>query len=452
MTTPKELITFQKYLKKRSILIVNEGATTRAMLSKTLNELGARGDLIHLASTWQEAQELMPSVVPHIVVSDFNLGEHSGLSLIELQREALKAVQAEKEGLFIIITGNTSQTAIAQAAEEEVDAYILKPFNLKGLRSALVAAVMAKIHPSEYVSLIQKGKDALFVGDFTTALQLFDGAIELNPKPALAYFYMGQTKLLQNTLTAAEQDFRQGLEFCKIHYKCLVGLFDILMKQNREAEAYLVVRKIATYFPSNPKRLYQILRLTVGLKEFEDLQDYYQAFCNLPVRAKDLTLQMCSALIVAGRYFLRGVDPKKGIVFLQDAAVSCAGLSHLLREIILACVEFEEFDLARKTLARFSPQDQALGTFAACDLLIRSKTESGLAVMKLGLKYLDKKVYDPVLFEVVIHHLILNDSRPRAQNLLLEAQRLFPTHRFDLPAAPQGAVPQKVKTSKDPRP
>ncbi len=456
MIAPKDLIAFQKHLKKKSILIVNEGATTRAMLSKTFNELGARGDLIHLASSWEEAQEVIPLVVPRIIVSDFNLGARSGLSLIEFQREMLKGAGAEKEGLFIIITGNTSQTAIAQAAEEEVDAYILKPFNLNGLRAALVSAVLAKVNPSEYVKLIEKGKEALFKGDFELAARFFDEAIVLNPKPALAFFYKGQTKLLQNAFSAAEQDFRQGLEYCKIHYKCLVGLFDLLMKQNREAEAYLVVRKIATYFPSNPKRLYQIIRLTVSLKEFEDLDDYYQAFCNLPVREKDLTIQMCSALIVAGRYFLRGVDPKMGIGFLQNAAISCAGTPHLLREIIFSCVEAEELELARKTLGRFSPQDQSAGTYAACDLLIQSKTAKGLAVIKAGLAYFSKKIYDPVCFEIVIRLLLLNDSEVRARNLLLEAQQIFPAHRFDfeveLQAEVEGVESQKGKTSRDPRP
>lgn len=190
----KEVLVFQKYIKKRNVLLVDTSATTRAMLSKSFNELGARGDLIHFSSSFLEAQEEIAKCSPQIVVTDFNLGPHSGLLLIHLQREYNPQ---SKDTLFIIITGDTSQTAIAQAAEEEVDSYILKPFTIKGLRAALVKAVMSKIEPSDYTKIIESGKQLLFKGDIDAAMKQFDEAVALNPKPALAYFYKGQAELMK---------------------------------------------------------------------------------------------------------------------------------------------------------------------------------------------------------------------------------------------------------------
>lgn len=425
----KDIIAFQKYMKKRQILIVNEGSTTRAMLSKTFNELGARGDFLHLASSFNEAIEKIDVLAPEVIVTDFNLGVHSGLSLIHLQHEKNPDL---KDTLFIILTSNTSQTAIAQAAEEEVDSYILKPFTLKNLRASLVRAVMEKVNPSEYARTIERGKAALFKGELEGAMKAFDEAIVQNPKPALAYFYKGQTELMRNALNSAEEDFRKGLEYCKIHYKCLVGLFDLLMSQKKDAEAYLVVRKIATYFPSNPKRLFQILKLTVVLKEFEDLVDYYEAFCNLPTRDRELTLQMCAALVVAGRYFLMNEDREKGLDFLNKAVISSAGMSAILSESILVLCDFNETEVAQEVLKRFAPDDQLKGPFAESVLMIRFKTDPLMDVVNRGLQFLEKGVHNPQVFEKVISLLIANGSRSRAESVLVQAKKEYPDHPFKL--------------------
>lgn len=425
----KDIIIFQKYVKKRKVLIVNEGGTTRAMLSKTFSELGARGDFIQLASSFDEACEKIQLLSPEVVVTDFNLGAMSGLSLINLQHEKNPDL---KDTLFIILTSNTSQTAIAQAAEEEVDSYILKPFTVKNLRASLVRAVIDKVNPSDYARAIERGKNALFKGDLEAAMHAFDEAIELNPKPALAYFYKGQTELVRNALNSAEEDFRKGLEFCKIHYKCLVGLFDLLMMQKKDAEAYLVVRKIATYFPSNPKRLFQILKLTVILKEFEDLVDYYEAFCNLPTRDRELTLQMCAALVVAGRFFLMKEEREKGLDFIHKAVVSSAGMPTILSESILVLCDFNEIDEAQEVLKRFAPDEQLKGPFASSVLTIRSKTDPLKEVINRGLQFLDKGIHNPQVFELVLAKLAENGSHERAESVLAQAKKEYPDHPFKL--------------------
>ncbi|MBI2606488.1 MAG: response regulator [Deltaproteobacteria bacterium] len=423
----KDVLEFQKHIKKRNILIVDTSPTTRAMLGKSFSDLGARGDFIHSATSFLEAQDQIARLCPQIVVTDFNLGAQSGLLLINLQRESNPNA---KDTLFIIITGNTSQTAIAQAAEEEVDSYIIKPFTLKGLRSSLVKAVMSKVHPSDYVKAIEEGKKALFKGDLDTAEIRFDEALALNPKPSLAYFYKGQLGWMRKALGSAEEDFRHGLEFNKIHYKCLVGLFDLLMSQGRDAEAYVVVRKIATYFPSNPKRLYQILRLTVALREFEDLLDYYEAFCNLPARENELTLQMCAAVTVAGKHFFERQDRLRGLDFLRKAAVSSGALPNILKEIVLILAAHGEIEEAETVLKRFSADDRDTGAFAACDLAVRAKIEPARSVATAGLKYLEKKMHDPLVFEITIQKLIENGSKTQADNLLFEAKKAYPEYKF----------------------
>lgn len=218
-----------------------------------------------------------------------------------------------------------------------------------------------------------------------------------------------------------------------------MGLFDLLMTQKREAEAYEVVKKISMYFPSHPKRLYQIIKLTVALKAFEDLEDYYEAFCNLPIKEKDLTLHMCAALVVAGKYFFSypGGKPEgqgdglRALSLLNKAAVSCGGTQNILKEIILILVERDFEEEARSVLARFDPADQFSSTYAVCETLVRAMSEPALAIVQLGLLHLSKGHKDPLLYETVIKKLKEIGSQDRVNSLLFEARKNFPNYHFE---------------------
>lgn len=93
---------------------------------------------------------------PQIVITDFNLSNRCGLDLLQRQREQCPDA---KECLFVLITGNTSQSALAQAAEEDVYTYLLKPYTIDIFRKSIARAVEAKLTPSNYTRLINEGKE-----------------------------------------------------------------------------------------------------------------------------------------------------------------------------------------------------------------------------------------------------------------------------------------------------
>ncbi len=64
------------------------------------------------------------------------------------------------------------------------------------------------------------------------------------------------------------------------------------------------------------------------------------------------------------------------------------------------------------------------------DLAIREKVEPAAKVANAGLKYIEKKQYDPLVFEITIRKLMENGSGKRAENLLFEAEKIYPGYEF----------------------
>ena len=54
-----------------------------------------------------------------------------------------------------------------------------------------------------------------------------------------------QAEDIKKALETATADFKKGLVFNKIHYKCLVGLYELMMKKKQYGEAYQVVKRVA---------------------------------------------------------------------------------------------------------------------------------------------------------------------------------------------------------------
>ena len=293
---------FSKYLSTASALIADPSSSSRVRLGHTLAELGARQNSIAFAGTYEEAILVIKERKPKIILCEFALGVLlRGLDLLQEQRTQ---DPGSKDTVFALITGNTSQSAVAAAAEEDVDTFIIKPYTLETLKRTLTKAAIAKLYPSDYVKTIEKGKAQLFGGKVDEAIRTFEAAIKLDSKPALACFYKGQAESVKAAVEVANKDFKQGLVYNKIHYKCLIGLYELMMKKKQYGEAYSVVKRVAQYFPANPKRLASVLRLAIMTESYEDIEAYYRIFTMIDTRNDELVKYICSSFIVTGRYYL----------------------------------------------------------------------------------------------------------------------------------------------------
>jgi CheY-like chemotaxis protein len=423
-SSEKDLKIFCDYINNDRVLIVDTSSASRVRLAATLSDLGVQSSKITLAANFTEGQTQMNALKPRLVICDYTLGTLSGLDLLQAQRAHFKDL--EDSCIFILITGNSSQTAVARAAEEDVDSFILKPYTLETLKISLVNAVVSKINPTPYVKVIREGKELLYAAKPLEALPKFEAASKLDPSPTLALYYKAQCQNLMQVIEQAEESYREGLNLNKIHYKCLIGFFDLLSAQKRNDEAYGVVKRIAQYFPANPKRLSSVLRLAIVTENYDDMEGYYRTFVQIDARDDELVRYMCSALVVCGKYYLLRKHRTKSLEVFEKAAVTCAGQIQFLKYIIETLVEFDLADSAVGFYQRYRSADPSSDMTKALEYMVSSKKDGLSAGIEKGRELLKAGVKHPAVYRILIRQCVDAGLEDSSENLAQTAAKTWP--------------------------
>jgi tetratricopeptide (TPR) repeat protein len=421
---------FREFVQGKQVMIVDSRSFSRTVLARALVDIGVQMSQITLESSYQSASESIAKRCPELLISEYDLeGGFCGLDLLVEQR---RNNQNSQRSLFILITGNTSQAAVARAAEEDVDGYLLKPYTNDGLRMAIMKYAVEKAYPSPYTQTIERGKEKLLNSDLESALQVFEEAMPLDPKPALAFFYHGMVYQHKQTYSDAEHDFNEGLHRNRLHYKCLVALFDLYMGQKRNKEAYEVVRRMSRYFPANPDRLATVLRLAVMNEAYEDIERYYQLFLKLDARDELLIRYVCAALIICGKYYLQKHENKRAVELFNRAKATGARNPKFLKEIIMSLLSHHLIVEAGEFLASYPVELQGTPDYLGLRYAVDERNFSRGESIAKGRELLSKGVQEYPVYLALIQRSIEVGYADHAEKLLSDAISQWPDKEREL--------------------
>ncbi len=412
-----------KFLEDSTVFIVDSSGGSRARLASILIDLGASSSRIETFMNVDFARERFESKKPAIVFSDHKVGKGSGFQLLQ----DLKKNHPElKKTLFVMVSSNSSQSVVARAAEEDIDAFILKPYTIDLVVRTLATAVTDKLHPSTYMVTIEKGKELMMQSKFEEAMTLFDAAMKMSDTPTLAHFYKGHTQYLMERMSSAQDQFETGLEYNKIHYKCLVGLYDILFEQKLFEDAYDVVRTIAEYFPANPERLAKILWLAIVTQHYTDVEEYYQFFKDIEDRPDELVRHVCAAMLICGKYFLKTSMKSKAFDLFEKVGATAVHHPMFLRILIEYMTEFDMKDHYEHFMKRFSTDMYECNDYKVASFLAKHHQMKPLEVLKTGEEFVRNDIQSSAVYFVMIHSLLKLGRRDDATNVRTTAFELFP--------------------------
>lgn len=113
-----------------NVLIVDDSATVRAVIRKTLALAGIPVDTLHQASNGEEALKILEENPINLVFSDINMPGMSGVELVERMRE-----EEQLRGIpVVVISTEGSKTRIEDLRQKGVRAYVRKPFTPEELK------------------------------------------------------------------------------------------------------------------------------------------------------------------------------------------------------------------------------------------------------------------------------------------------------------------------------
>ena len=136
MTLPTALSapeTDQAQLPVRYILVVDDSAAHRALLSRLLRSWGFD---VTEAATGQDALAVCALRLPDLVLSDWMMPGMDGLGLCR----AFHSIRGEAFSYFILLSAKSDGAEVAQGLDAGADDFLTKPVNAQELRARITAA------------------------------------------------------------------------------------------------------------------------------------------------------------------------------------------------------------------------------------------------------------------------------------------------------------------------
>lgn len=120
---------------KLRIMVVDDMSTSRGLITQALDSIGISN--IASAADAKTALEMIEKSPVHLVVSDYNMPEMSGLHLLHALRQRPTTAKVG----FLMITGRADKEIIEHGRRLGMNNYIKKPFQPQDLKAAIEAIV-----------------------------------------------------------------------------------------------------------------------------------------------------------------------------------------------------------------------------------------------------------------------------------------------------------------------
>jgi two-component system, chemotaxis family, chemotaxis protein CheY len=418
-----------KYIQKAKVLIVDKVKLSRSRLIKALEIIGAQLVNIQECSSFHDAINLQSQHQFQLIFSDYSIQGGSGFELFRLFRENNTF---DKKTLLVMMTSNLSQSPVARAAEDGVDSFILKPYVLGFLKKTIIDSLKLKLFPPQYLVELKKGSDLLNEKKYQDALVYFDNAKNENSKSALVNYFSGQAYEGLKQEEVALDVYKKGYALNKLQFKNQMALYQLLKKLNRNHDAYEILKRIATYFPSSPERLQQIIKLAIQTENYFDIDGYYRIFLQFDEMDPLTTKYVCAGMYILGKYkTLQGQTIEALEVFDRIGNI-CSGDVKLVRSIIELLVQ-KKLELQAKKYLRFIDSTPINNIDHQCCVLFSSYLDMDSNACVDQIIYLHQQgdrsyTLFKILFEILKKSSVTLDQ-PKLQLLMEEGSRL---HHFEL--------------------
>ncbi len=414
------------YLKDEKLIIIDPSSAFSNACSKILQDLGAPSENMLFASSYNKAVADIQGIKPRIILSEFQIQEKCGLDLLVYHKANYPNSHQRS---FVIVTSSASESCVAEAAEEEVDAYILKPFLPKKMIDTLIQTFSSKIYPSDYAKQIQKGKQLIAKKDHEEAHKVLTTAAMLHDRPTLAHYYTGYNAQIEEELDRALLFYQKGRQINPIHYKCLIGEFDVLFDTEDNDSAYQLVKIITKNYPITPNRLEKFILLAVYTENTKDLEKYYEIYMKLDRKTPKLPGLMAAAMKAGAKYAIKANDIPRAVDYFSKGALVINRNPEYISAAVEILKDTGDEDAAKEIFELFPADHKGDLTHKKLEYLINVTHMSSAEIIENGKLLIEQGVKDRQVYSYIIENLVLLDKKVAAEDMVYQACKDFPELR-----------------------
>ncbi len=253
--------------KKMKILIVDDMPNMRRTIRNMLHSI----EFVNIveADDGDTALQKIESGTIRFVVCDWNMPRLPGIELLRAVREKKQFHDLP----FLMITAENWQEEIAEAAEELVDGYIIKPFVAATLEKKISEILQSKKNPSEAEAIFRESEQAVRDEKYEEALGHIEKVLEMAPHSAKAHFEKGLIYFHQKDLEKSEEWLKKALQLNNKVVTIYTILADIYLMQKKVDNAIDILQKGLKISPRNSERQNLLGRIYLEKKMYKEIED-----------------------------------------------------------------------------------------------------------------------------------------------------------------------------------
>ncbi|MBI5177963.1 MAG: response regulator [Nitrospinae bacterium] len=263
--------------KKLSVLVVDDFPNMRRTIKNMLHSLGYFK--ITEAGDGDEAIETLdrmynsPSRVQFVVL-DWNMPRVHGIDVLKFIKNDPRFMLFTS---VLMVTAENYAEEIIEAAEDNVDGYIIKPFVAKTLEDKIAKILEKKNNPTKMEKMFREGIVLANKREYATAKAKFEELLAANPNSPRALRELGKICTVEENFPKAEECFRKALEINKDYTKAMENLATLYVKMGKEDEAIKVLEGAVKISPRNGDRLLFIGSLYMKKGKYREIIELYEA-------------------------------------------------------------------------------------------------------------------------------------------------------------------------------
>ncbi|VAX16233.1 Chemotaxis regulator - transmits chemoreceptor signals to flagelllar motor components CheY [hydrothermal vent metagenome] len=302
-------------LKKIKVLIVDEMINMRHSLKVMLRHIGFKR--IVEADDGVKAWEIVKVGDIDFIISGWVMPKMDGLELLRYLREDPRF----RDIPFLMMTGEVSESRITQAAETEVDGYIIKPFEENTLESKVLRILEHKESPSMFEKNMNEGTKFMDVSDYPAAIEMFAKALELKPESARARLAIGEAFESSGDYEEAEKWFKEAISVNPQYIRGYERLGNLFVETDREKEAVESFELAGGISPNNARRQATLGKLHIKQGNTEKAEKAFSLAIQNDRDNAALRVEIGEAYLGSGQAVKAAEAFKGSLAIIEDSNV-----------------------------------------------------------------------------------------------------------------------------------
>lgn len=327
-------------IKEMTVLIADDMpnmVTTIHSVMKVLNY----GKRFMIANNGEEAWQILKKEPVDIAILDYNMPHMTGGELLSSIREDRDL----KDLPVVMVTAYAHREFVAEAAESEIDAYILKPITVKVLGDKVLGVIKNVNRPPPMVYHLQKARRFEEDGNIDAAIGEARLAMEANPKSSRPLRELGYYYFKKNDLKEAEKWLLKAAQMNSLDVFAFHYLGELYLKRDKIEEASRYFDKAMSISPRHLTRGILFGKTLVQRDKIEKAVQVFEKAIKLSENDLELREEIANFCIEEGAKeygarlleFIVRADPKrKDLLFklgvtLEEVGEHSKALSYLTR-------------------------------------------------------------------------------------------------------------------------